>query len=94
MFLVPLDKIFVEHNLSMKAVPYSMSKAQEKYFTRFSSSLAEGIDYYKELFKSAKGEFDRIKDNVLLELNNIIIVLNDLKMATKVKQQLATVKQD
>ncbi len=72
----------------------AMNKAQEKYFARFSSNLTEGINYYKELFESAKGGFDEIKDNVLLELNNTSAVLNDLKMAIKGKQQLAPVKQD
>ncbi len=64
----------------------SMSKAQEKYFARFSNNLAEGISYYKTLFESLKGEFEEMKENVLQELNHTAIILQDMEMTIKNKQ--------
>jgi len=64
----------------------AMSKAQEKYFVRFSSNMAEGISYYKTMFESLKGEFEEMKDNVLQELNHTAIILQDMDAAIKNKQ--------
>ena len=64
----------------------AMSKAQEKYFARFSNNLAEGISYYKTMFESLKGEFEEVKDNVLQELNHTALILQDMEMSIKNKQ--------
>ena len=46
----------------------AMDKKQERYLTKFTKNLEEGIQYYHNLFGNLKDTFDDTKSTVLNEL--------------------------
>lgn len=51
---------------------------QDKYFETFSNNLAEGIEYYKNLYASYKEKYEHFKEDFLDELENLALELQDI----------------
>ena len=71
----------------------SMNKKQEKYLTNFSKNLLNGIQYYDQMFKSLKSQFEDSKLLILqqLELSKQTLEILDIKI-DKLKMQAIAVK--
>ncbi|MFO7523862.1 MAG: hypothetical protein R6W68_00270 [Ignavibacteriaceae bacterium] len=55
-----------------------ISVKQDKYFETFSNNLAEGIEYYKNLYASYKEKYEHFKEDFLDELENLALELQDI----------------
>lgn len=56
----------------------AMSDKQAKYFETFSENLANGIEYYKNIYNSYKEKYEHFKDDFLDELENLSIELKNI----------------
>lgn len=64
--------------------PHPVSEKQQEYFRTFKNNINEGIEYYRELFTTAKAKLEDFKTGVLIELETLEIKLNNLE-AVKVQ---------
>jgi len=58
-----------------------MTSKQEKYLTKFSDNLKEGITYYQDMFSDLKESFSETKSRILFELDKSNRKLQLLKVA-------------
>ena len=71
----------------------SMNKKQEKYLLTFSRNMAEGINYYDNLFDGLKHKFEDTKQGILIDLEVSKNVLRNLHLEIEnLTLQLAVVK--
>ena len=70
----------------------SMNKKQEKYLLTFSKNMAEGIDYYHNLFNSLKHKFEDTKQGILSDLETSRNVLQNLHLEIESMVVPATVR--
>jgi hypothetical protein len=62
-------KMYVEYLKDRIAeTPGPLSEKQKEYFQTFKNNVNEGIEYYKELFNTAKAKLEGFKTNVMAEL--------------------------
>lgn len=60
--------------------PGPLSDKQQEYFVTFRNNINEGIEYYKELFSSAKAKLEDFKTGVLIELEILENKLNKMEV--------------
>jgi hypothetical protein len=71
----------------------SMNKKQEKYLLTFSKNMAEGINYYDNLFDGLKHKFEDTKQDILADLEVSKNILRNLHLEIEnLTLQLAVVK--
>lgn len=56
----------------------NLSEKQQQYFNKFAENLEAGIDYYAELFQTAKGRFEDTREQILKDLDRSSKVLGDM----------------
>jgi hypothetical protein len=54
------------------------TEKQIAYFTKFVENMNDGINYYKQLFEEVKHKFEDVKEDFLIELENIEFQINNL----------------
>ena len=54
----------------LEEVKAAMTTKEEKYLQTFTANLNEGISYYRALFQNLKNNFQEIKDEVIMALDN------------------------
>lgn len=54
----------------LEEVKAAMTAKEEKYLQTFTANLNEGISYYRALFQNLKNNFQEIKDEVIMALDN------------------------
>ena len=60
--------------------PTPLSDKQQEYFQTFKDNINEGIEYYRELFTTAKAKLEDFKTGVLIELEILEIKLNKMEV--------------
>lgn len=60
--------------------PVPLSEKQQEYFLTFKNNINEGIEYYKQLFNTAKAKLEDFKTGVLIELESLELKLNKLEV--------------
>lgn len=60
--------------------PVPLSEKQEEYFLTFKNNINEGIEYYKQLFTTAKAKFEDFKTNILSDLEILEDKLNMMEV--------------
>ncbi|WP_157206916.1 hypothetical protein [Mariniflexile maritimum] len=67
----------------LEEVKAAMTTKEEKYLQTFTANLNEGISYYRALFQNLKNNFQEIKDEVIMALDNGEKTLNLIRLEIK-----------
>jgi hypothetical protein len=85
-------KMYVEYlKERIGEVPGPLTDKQKEYFQTFKNNMNEGIEYYKELFNSAKIKLEDFKTGVAIELDVLEKKLNLLEAQFSNFRALATI---